>query len=182
MFRNTLYSLLVVALLAVPSVAGQTYSLDESSTIEVAGASNKSDWTVGAPVFTGSVTLEEGAPTAAELTVSAGEMKSGRSLIMDRLMYGALKVDEHPDITFVMTEATLTEENNWLVSGDLTLSGSTNPIEIQLLQSMSDGGIVFDGAHELNMRDYEIKPPTAMFGALITKPDVTLTFHLVLSE
>ena len=174
-----LFFLAVVA--AVPSNA-QTFTISETSTITIDGKSNKSDWSVEAHVFTGSVTLEEGAPVASEVSFETKGMKSGRSLIMDRLMYGSLKADEHPAISFVQTSAEAGEEGVWNVSGGLSLAGQTQSVIVALTRSDADEAVLFSGAYTLNMRDYGIKPPTAMFGALLTKPDVVLTFNLVLAN
>ena len=137
---------------------------------------------MAAEVFTGSITLQDDIPTTAELTVDSKQMKSGRSLIMDRLMYGSLKSDEHQFITFVMTGAEGVGEGVFKISGDLTLAGQTNSVEVEMMRGEVEGNPTFSGDYSLNMRDYGIKPPTAMFGALITKPDVILHFNLILAD
>lgn len=176
--------LLLLVLLPVTWVRGQdVYTFHESSTIEVVGTSNKSDFAVKAEEYSGSVSLTDGAPTAATLQIVVAAMKSGRSMIMDRLMRSSLNADEHPTISFEMTGATSSKPETFVIDGNLTLSGVTKPVSLTLVKSQaSDGKTVFAGSTILDMREYEIDPPTAMFGSLITKPEVTLKFYLVLTK
>jgi len=178
------FFLLVLACGFSLSVQAQTtFSFSSESTVVVEGASNKSDWTVKAEEIQGQVELHDGVPQSAMLTIPVAMMKSGRSMIMDRLMRGAFNVDENPDISFSMTEANLVEGETFDVSGTLTMAGKTNPVTLQLVRSVADSGMfVFTGSHLLNMRDYDMDPPTAMFGALLTKPEVTIQFNLVTAE
>ena len=61
------------------------------------------------------------------------------------------------------------------------MAGVTNPVTLRLTSSQNEeGAIVFSGTSDLNMRDYEMDPPSAMFGALLTKPEVQIAFNLVL--
>ena len=179
------FSLVVFLVLLPVSIlsAQDVFSFHETSSIEVVGASNKSDWTVKAEEFNGSVTLKDGSPTAASLNIIVASMKSGRSMIMDRLMRGSLNADEHPQITFEMSKAIAAGDNAFTVDGALMLSGVTKDVSLTLVQTQSgEGRPVFAGSTTLDMREYGIDPPTAMFGALITKPEVTLNFNLVLAK
>ena len=175
--------LTLVLLPASISQAQDVFSFNETSTIEVVGASNKSDWTVKAEEFSGSVTLTEGNPTAASLQVVVASMKSGRSMIMDRLMRGSLNASDHPHITFEMTRAKSSGDQAYAIDGMLTLNGESKAVALTLVKSVTaEGQTAFTGSTILDMREYKIDPPTAMFGALITKPEVTLNFNLVLAS
>lgn len=183
MKRLSLFLILLVFSVYRPLAAQVTYSLDPESTITIEGTSNKSDFSVEAEEFSGSVTIQEGAPVAATLTVVVAAMKSGRSSIMDRLMRGALKAEEHPEIVFVLESATASQDGGWDLSGVLDFAGVTNPVIIRLTQATDEAGPkTFTGSYEMDMREYGIKPPTAMFGALLTKAVVTIHFNLILSE
>lgn len=183
MKRLSLFLILLVFSVFRPLAAQVTYLLDPESTITIDGTSNKSDFSVVAEEFYGSVTIQEGAPVAATLTVVVAAMKSGRSSIMDRLMRGALKAEEHPEIVFVLESATASQDGGWDLSGVLDFAGVTNPVIIRLTQATDEAGPkIFTGSYEMDMREYGINPPTAMFGALLTKAVVTIHFNLILSE
>ncbi|MCC5908708.1 MAG: YceI family protein [Balneolaceae bacterium] len=160
----------------------------ESTTITIDGTSNRDDWTVTAEQFEGYVTINENEGEApdiiqASLVVKAQEMSGGRSSIMDRLMRDALKAREHNDIEFNLTGVE-TDGNgdsfNVITSGDLTLAGVTRTIEVPLEGTrLSNGNYQFTGSYALNMTEYEISPPTAMFGALVTGDEVIINFDIV---
>ena len=160
----------------------------ESTSITIDGTSNRDDWTVTAEQFEGFVTLNENEGEApdiiqASLVVKAQEMSGGRSSIMDRLMRDALKAREHNDIEFNLTgvETDGNGDNfNVVTNGDLTLAGVTRTIEVPLEGTrLSNGGYQFTGSYTLNMTEYEISPPTAMFGALVTGDEVIINFDIV---
>jgi polyisoprenoid-binding protein YceI len=185
-------ALLAYTLNPIPAVAqegAQTLNFNpESTTITIDGTSNRDDWTVTAEQFEGHVTLnnnEGGTPEILEarLLVKAQEMSGGRSSIMDRLMRDALKAQQHPDIEFNLTGVeTDGNPDNFTVTttGDLTLAGVTRTIEVPLEgTSLGNGSYQFTGSYTLNMTDYDMSPPTAMFGALVTGEEVVVNFDIV---
>lgn len=193
-FPGALALVLFLALFSFisPATAQDSQQLSfnpESSTITIDGTSNRDDWTVTAPQFEGFVTVNEnsGGDTPeiedASLVINAQEMTGGRSSIMDRLMHGALKAREYPTIEYSLNSVS-TEPNgdtfNLVTTGDLTLGGVTQPIEVLLEGSrQGNGAYQFEGSHTINMREFEIDPPTAMFGALVTGNDVIVNFDLL---
>ncbi len=182
---NALFALLLAAIVAIAPVSAQeTYVLADGSTIKIDGASNRSDWSVEATSFTGSFVFTEGMPGEGGFSVPVADMKSGRSLIMDRLMHGAFESDTNPDITFVFDSATPTEaEGWWNMTGQLEMAGASNPVSV-LMEQQGDVGrtVRYVGSHELKMTDFGMKPPTAMFGSLHTRDEVTIHFDLLLAS
>lgn len=177
---------LTLALVCSPSwvLAQENYILGDGSTIRVDGTSNRSDWSVEASTFSGSFTLTEGAPTEGSFSVPVRDMKSGKSLIMDRLMHSAFEADVNPDITFVLESAMPSDEEGWwTMTGQLQMAGGASPVSVLLEQKGSVGRTVrYAGAHDLKMTDFGMKPPTAMFGSLHTSDDVTIHFDLLLAS
>jgi polyisoprenoid-binding protein YceI len=170
----------------------QTLTFSQESSITVDGTSNRDDWTVTARQFEGYVTVNEsGGETIpdileAQLIVIVQEMTGETSSIMDRLMRDALKAREHPQIVFELTgvnvEPNADDPNRFkvLTSGELSQAGVTRPIEVLLEGTrLENGTYQFTGSHSLYMRDYDMQPPTAMFGALVTGNEVTVNFDLL---
>ncbi len=179
---------------ASPSLGqSTTYDFDpDSSKIWIDGTSNNTPhWTVYATVFEGSVTLSaKGDNAHAEveavtLTVPTKMIKSKKSGIMDRVMYDALDVNTHSEVTYTLTsvsglEVTSAMSATLTAHGELTLGGQTNEVSIPVEATLRDDGmVVFKGSHTLVLKDYGLKPPTAMFGSLRTGPEVTVSaeFH-----
>ena len=167
----------------LPALA-QSYALQPESKIWVDGTSNKSDWTVEATEVDATVSLdgESGVPSSVLITIPSAKMKGDRSTIMDRLMHDALKVDEHPTITFELLEAVASDDGSSLsTSGNLTLAGVTREIQMDVTVEETADGLRYTGSTPLKMSEYNIKPPVAMFGALRTADDVTVGFDVVLA-
>ena len=65
-------------------------------------------------------------------------------------------------------------------AGKLTVAGVTKdvafPVEGKLV---SDGKMTFAGAYKLNMTEYDMEPPSAMFGQIVTGEEVEIKFELV---
>ena len=171
-----------------------TYPLTaEHSSIQIEGTSNNTPhWVVYATEFEGSITIQHaegeahGAVETVTLTVPTKMIKSKKSGIMDRVMYDALDVNTHTEVTYALTsvsdfEVTSETSATMMTHGNLTLYGQTNEVSIPVEATLGDDGMaVFQGSHTLTLKDYGMKPPTAMFGSLRTGPEVTVTaeFHV----
>lgn len=184
--------MIAVALSVSDSANAQAqYTLDPVSKISIEGTSTRSDWTVHAEDLNGTFDITGNDASAAavqsgQLTITSANIKSGKSTIMDRLMHDALMVDEHPEITYELTSAE--PEGNASsggsfslnTTGRLTLTGTTNEVRIEVVGTpLFDGKIRFTGSHPMKMSDYGMTPPTAMFGQLRTRDDITVHFDLV---
>ncbi|MGB0650914.1 MAG: YceI family protein [Rhodothermales bacterium] len=179
-------TILVLALMLFSSDvhAQEIYILGDGSTIKVDGASNRSDWSVEATSYSGMFTFTEGKPIEGGFSIPVSDMKSGRSLIMDRLMHSTFDAAANPEISFIMESAEPAEEEGWwAVNGQLTMAGTSNPVSI-MLEQLGDVGrtVRYAGSQELDMTEYGMKPPTAMFGSLHTSADVTIHFDLLLAS
>ena len=177
------FAVLLVLSLLQPAgqVSAQQLELAPDSRIWIEGTSNRSDWVVHANEMSAQATPSEAsvAPSTLELTVTTAEIKSGSSTIMDRLMHEALNVAEHPTATYELVRAEPAGDAVLTTTGQLTLAGVTNEIEMQVESERGeDGSVRFTGTTPLKMSDYGMQPPTAMFGALRTGDDVTVHFDV----
>ncbi len=185
--RRLVHAVVGVAVLAVftplasPIAAAQSYTLKGDSKLWVDGTSNKNDWTVEASEIDATATIDNAThvPSTVQLTVPAAKLKGGRSTIMDRLMRDALKVEEHPNITYELVEVTSNDGSKLSTNGNLTLAGVTRQIQMDVNVEETSEGIRYTGSVPLKMSDFEIRPPTAMFGALRTGDEVTVGFDVV---
>lgn len=170
----------VVGLLPVPE-----------SRLFVDGTSNHSDWTVEAQELSGSFTVETGAEglviSGGEVHVPSMAVKSDRGVIMDRLVRLALKVSQFKDIAFVMggSATGVASDSGFVLTapGTLTIAGTSREVELVVHAAPVEGGRWrFVGSHPVSMSDYDMRPPTAMFGALVTGNDVVVRFDVVAAE
>lgn len=188
---NSILALFILSWVAIGSATAQSaLSLRPvpESRLLVDGTSNHSDWTVEAQEVSGSfAVLTDGdaiVVSAGEVHVPSMSIRSDRGVIMDRLMRGALKVSQFKDVSFVMTgPATgVPSDSGYVVTapGTLTIAGVNNEIDLVVHAApVDDGGWRFVGSSDVSMSDYGIRPPTAMFGALVTGNNVTVRFNVV---
>lgn len=196
--KSILCSLVLCLGFWTQTTAQATYTLAEASKVEVAGTSNISEWVVPVTAMTGEIVLSNGftkrkGPKAgdaieqAHLEFPVGEMKSGKGETMDDNIYEAFQKDKHPTIVFDLTQGAVVgaSENkvNVRCQGTLTMAGQTHPVSLSLEGTRSDeGAYTFQGKHTLNMTQWKMVPPTAMFGAIEAGEEVTLSFTLKLVE
>lgn len=172
------------------------YTLLDKSTMQVDGTSSIHDWTAeveeinidlnfNASAFTSD--SDENPVTSLTLAVPVEEMESGKGR-MNGKMYDALKKDDHPDITFELSSAEITEASSDTTFtldtiGTLTIAGVSEEINFPVEGSIGeDGTYGFTGSYELNMKDYDVDPPSAMFGTIKSGEMVTISFELFFSE
>ncbi|MEO7767510.1 MAG: YceI family protein, partial [Ferruginibacter sp.] len=102
---------------------------------------------------------------------------------MNNKAYKAMKADQFPNITFVITDPVASipygkMEFSTTARGQLTIAGRTNKITIPIkVTSGDDKKILVSGSHQIKMTDYGISPPTAMLGVLKTGDAVTIHFE-----
>jgi polyisoprenoid-binding protein YceI len=107
--------------------------------------------------------------------VSAKDLKKILAVALNDMM----KVEEHPALLFSSSRVTALGANQFLVEGSLTIRGISNPAVAEVAFSEHpDGSLAFAGKSEVRLKDYGLKPPTALFGAIGTKNEMTVEFTL----
>ena len=179
---KTTFSLLTTLLLSTALFA-QTYTIvPDQSEIIVWGTSNVHDWEAPAEEFSGSATIEIAEDslvsiTGLEFSVVAEEINSGKGG-MDKRIDDALKVKKHKNITFVLTEITEMNASTLMASGDLTIAGVTKNVQMEVAYELQpDGTITFNGKQNIDMTEFDVDPPTAMFGTIKAGEMVDVEFN-----
>jgi polyisoprenoid-binding protein YceI len=170
-----LFVLTCIASLALSSQA-QTLSLDpETSEIKVSGTSTHNDWIVTVSVTEGILIIEDGIPLTIDLKFKVSSMDGGRGNMMNDIITKTLKEPDHPWIHYQsnsIKKITGNSENNFQSSGKLSIAGEEREITI----SATAGSDLkeFNSETPLKFSTFNIKPPTALFGALKTGDDVVI--------
>jgi len=125
--------------------------------------------------------LKAGAVRSFQLVVPVEGLKSGKSGL-DRNMYKALKAKDHPEILFRLSRLTLEPSGNGASSvkadGLLTVAGQERAVTLRPEIKAEDGRLRVEGQQELRMTDFGVKPPSLMLGAVRTKNEVTVHYHI----
>lgn len=178
-------SFLMMAFIAQPILA-QTYTVNNAaSSLKVDGTSNIHDWTIEAKEFQGSlkVQVEDGQLVKVEelnFAVVAESLKSGKGG-MDKNTYKAIDTDKHKRITYQLEtvdnlDCTSKTSCKIATTGYLTVAGTKKPIELIFDAKVSGNKIVLSGSKKIKMTDFNVDPPTAMFGTITTGDDLTIKF------
>ena len=165
---------------------GQTLNLQNKSKIQVDGISNVHDWTVEATDAKGELQLvTNDSQVGIEhilFTAPVLKLESGKEG-MDKKMFKALETDQYKTIRFELTDSKNCQglssgENGVDLVGKLTIKGKTKAVSIKSKITIENGRVHIQGTHKLNMKDYGIDPPTALFGTISTGEEVVVKFNL----
>lgn len=171
-------------------VAQANFQLKDNK-ISIHGTSNIHDWesAVTQVKAEGKMLLEnEGLKTisALKVTIAVEGIKSTKGSVMDKKTYKALLSETHPNIIFELTKIAgiKPSENKQTLkaSGNLTIAGASKVIDLEVVtEKTADGDFRFTGSKALKMTNFNMEPPTALFGSLKTGDDVTIKFDIVLT-
>jgi polyisoprenoid-binding protein YceI len=177
-------TLLSLLLLVYVGYAQESYSLTKASVLKINGSSTIHDWTVTSNSMEGSMSMNDGTLKDLLFQVEVAQIKSERGAAMDKKMHAALKMEEHPNVTFKLQEIkkSTSSENTFQIHGMLTIAGAEQAVDITSEFQESGGNYVFKGSKEIKLQDYGMEPPTAMFGQIIVGDNVTIDFDLVFAK
>jgi polyisoprenoid-binding protein YceI len=192
-----MYRLLVLLLLV--SIIHTSYSQSEyriagqNSKMTVKGTSSLHDWQCRVEQVTGQAKAEvEGGKLTklSSLTLSATS-NSIRSIkengdyyekAMDKNIYKALATDKHPNIVFTLSKVNSMKASGTSTlidaSGVLSIAGTRKEAIITVKATPGATGIVFEGSVPIKMTDFNVDPPTALFGTIKTGNDVVVDFKM----
>jgi len=180
--------IILVTLLGSLTAFSQTFTLNnDNSKLSVFGTSSLHDWEVVAEEQSGSITVENTSETASinalNFKVIAESLKSGKSG-MDKNAYKALNTKQFESIDFKLTKVnSITPQGNGVYTvkstGDLTIAGTTNAIQLNFTLSLTDSNAKLVGSYTFNMTQFKIDPPTAMFGTITTGDELKIEFNTV---
>ena len=182
-----LTTILVIFFLSLnASLIAQTYTLQKSaSQMEVLGTSNLHDWELTVENMQGTIEVkQEGnvikSISKLDLSILAESLKSGKNG-MDKNTFKALNTEDYKNITYKLKSVESINsksdgECTLNTTGDLMLAGVTHPISIVFNAKILQDKITLSGEKEINMTDYKIEPPKALFGTITTGEKVIIKF------
>jgi polyisoprenoid-binding protein YceI len=127
--------------------------------------------------------------TDAELVVDTTSIASDEGRRDNRLRTEGLETDRFPTATFTLTEpvdvpATVLDGTpvDVTLTGDLTLHGTTQTVDIPAQAQLIDGQIQVAGALSFSLADFDISPPNVGGFIVSIADEGTLEFLLVLAR
>lgn len=102
---------------------------------------------------------------------------------MDKNAYKALKTKENTAISYVLTSAVMGQDNSIVCKGKLSIAGTTQNTDLVAKAKVNaDKSISVKGTKKVSMKNFNMKPPTFMMGAVKTGDEVILTFDITLNK
>jgi polyisoprenoid-binding protein YceI len=120
-------------------------------------------------------------------TVEAESLKSD-SKGLDKNAYKALDVGKHPEISFSSNYANIRSNgpNSYVISakGKLTISGVSKEVWVAAVSTVNpaDLSVQTAGSAKIKMTEYNVTPPSFMFGAMKTGDEITVKFNVTLKK
>lgn len=166
----------------------------DTARITIAGTSNVHDYTattssakvtrvrfaaaVAGPEFWTEI-QKPGALEAFDFTIAAATLKSPKEGL-DKNMHKALKVKDHPEITFRL--ARMEGAPGALQAfGTLQIAGVEREVTLPLETAVKGNALSVTGELVILMTDYGIPPPKAMLGMVKADPTIIVTFDVLLA-
>lgn len=198
MFTQKIISLLFTMMLIAGSAYAQDMTLNLQGTPEmhINGDSNVKSWDAAVNEVSGTLTLQNIETISAEsltaetfknltLTVPVESIESGSGGLTNNI-HKYLKEDDHPNITFELSEITnISQQNGSLLItalGVVNAAGNDNTVEMVVTANIQNGSIQFTGEKQMLMTDFDIDPPTAVFGTIRSKDEFVVSFDVTFSN
>jgi polyisoprenoid-binding protein YceI len=171
------------------ATAQNRLKIDHSaSSLSILGTSTIHDWEIRVNEFNGTMTASLAGQSndilEGTLTASVGSFESYKKS-MDKVVFEAMMVDKYPKLSFqyVKTKNTFNENGHTykVISGKLTIAGTTRDIEMTMKVNEKGKGVTLTGKKAFKMSDFNIDPPTAMFGTIKSGDEVTIDFNISFS-
>jgi polyisoprenoid-binding protein YceI len=167
-------------------------TLAPASKMWIEGTSNVHDWKMEATQIDAQIELDAAGLAAApakmvksvKLTIPVKALKSEHDK-MDDNARKALKADKNPEIIYMLTtvnEVTGETKDGFTLkaAGTLNIAGVENAVTADIVAiRQADGTIKATGTVPVKMTAYQVKPPTAMLGAIRCGDEVKVKFDLV---
>lgn len=126
-----------------------------------------------------------------EVTIPVRSLECGKQA-MNNDMYKALKANEHRSIRYQLLSASLVdtlnvntateEEEAWMnikTTGVLEIAGAEDTTEVFVQgQLINENRFRVKGDKQISMKTYDIQPPTAMFGLIKARSELTVYFDV----
>lgn len=196
MYKKVFFYLSIVCFLLVYDLNGQIkkFTFSEKTTMQIQGTSTLHDWTCQVNKVDGSIEMdsklfakgiwaENSKIKMLKVSVPIESIKSPRGAAMEKKLYNALKFETFPNIIFTLNNIksipSKTGSGKVDANGTLTVAGVEKPINLMVNASFTpEKNLSFEGSYTLNMKDFNIEPPSAMFGQIVSGEKVTISFNL----
>ncbi|HEY2583886.1 MAG TPA: YceI family protein [Mucilaginibacter sp.] len=118
-----------------------------------------------------------------KIIMQVTSIKTEEYPLMNNSTYKALKATKFPEITFILDEPVANINYgpmpcSTMAKGRLTIAGVTRAITMSIKIAFNeDKKMTIDVEQQLKMTDYDVDPPTMLFGLIKTGDMITINFR-----
>lgn len=156
--------------------------------IKVEGSSNIHDWHMEAEQGVSNAVLSlngnilTGIPSLS-FSMAAENLKS-ESKVMDKNTYKAIVTDKYPTISFTASTANIRANGNngfvASVKGKMQISGGAKEVWLTGVCTVNtDKTVSVTGIYKFKMTEYNVTPPSIMFGSIVVADDLLIRFNIL---
>jgi len=189
------YCLMLICLAGTGYLSAQTqnWKLDPDSgfvVVNITGTSTLSDWKVtnagivGIPAQLSFDPKDQNQIVEFEFKVPVDSMDGGRGTSMNTKIFEAFQSSKNPFVHYQQNQpATLTETSEpgvftIISTGTLSMAGMDKPLTVKCTGTIKNDTLVIAGSKDLKFSEYEMVPPSAMFGQIKTNDNVVISFEI----
>jgi polyisoprenoid-binding protein YceI len=165
----------------------QGYILSGDYAVSIHGTINVHNWSEVIQKVSGELVGSANGDANADIksiriVMEVRSITSDMGSVMNSKTYKALKGDADPEITFLLTDpvriSRMAEgDKSVLVKGRLTLAGVTREVMMSVRSfTVAAGKMSIEGEEKINMTDFGVIPPSALFGTMRAAPEITINF------
>lgn len=179
----------ILGLVTFTSFAGEKSLPITSSNILISGTTNIGSWNCSQNQAEGKIKFienEDGRDIKnLNLNIPVNEFSNckppaGPSSGQERAVHKYLKAEDHPNATFVLKRThPQAVKNEAFFYGVLTIAGVSNNIRANVSINNTGEKLKISGIQKLNMTDFEIDPPTGLFGTIRARDEVEVEFEII---
>lgn len=156
----------------------------QKTELTIYGTSSIHDWEIEASKCTGTAAVEFNQQqfvtiNKLDFKVEVAALESGKSAMDDNTVK-ALKGDKFPYITYELVEIKPHTDGSsntvFDTKGKLTIAGTTNLVNMKTTIQQINSGLQISGELNIKMTDFQVDPPTAIFGTITTGDDIKINF------
>lgn len=188
--RPIIFLIFVIGLFLFPSLIQAQLYTSKQNKMSVQGTSTIHDWESEVTKVECKCSMSIISQNQIEISdmlvkIPVTSIKSTKGKIMDEKTYEAFNSDKHPYIQYKLGNAkTNGKGSDFMITatGELTMAGTTRTIEITAKAKMlPNGDLQINASKKLNMRDYNMVPPTALMGTIKVGEEITVVFDIILT-
>ena len=106
--------------------------------------------------------------------------ESDRQKILNYVINDGMIVGQHPELVFTSSVVKQKSDTTFDVYGTLTVRGISKAVSVELsVQPGKSDHLEMMGMTSFKLSDYDIHPPTMMFGLTGTRDEIVVDFELV---